>query len=142
MEEKDKAFTGDLISDCGDSNDLRGEILRVLENLYVSDGIYSNIGLDNNYFYLLGYISIYQRTFFPSYLGEIIIATNPFKDIPALSTKEVFREYRKIPDQISIRKNPSFKLSPHVWTVTRNAILYTLNGSSFLQVLSNLHSKI
>ena len=41
------AFTGDLTDDCVDSNDFRARILNVLENLYASDRIYSNIGLYN-----------------------------------------------------------------------------------------------
>ena len=57
MIEKEAFFTGDLVSDCGDSNDFRGGILNVLENLYASDRIYSNIGLDN-FFLIFCNISI------------------------------------------------------------------------------------
>ena len=45
MEDEAFTFTGDLIEDCGDNDDFPGRILEILENLYTSNRIYSNIGL-------------------------------------------------------------------------------------------------
>ena len=71
-------------------------------------------------------------------IGKLIVAINPLKQITELYTRELFDEYKILSDDL-LRNPPSSRLHTHIWTVTRDAILQTLTGSSILQVLSDIH---
>ncbi len=133
MEDEAFTFTGDLIEDCGDNDDFPGRIVEILENLYTSNRIYSNIGL-----WITAHTSTLNNIliiFFLLLIGKLIVSINPLKQITELYTRELFDEYKILSDDL-LRNPPS---STHIWTVTRDAIIQTLTGSSILQVLSDIH---
>jgi hypothetical protein len=67
----------------------------------------------------------YQNNDIYSSIGTILIAINPYKEIKALYSNELLKEYARIDEAKNENDVYSYE-KPHVWTIAKNAYRHLL----------------